>query len=116
MLFFQHNMALGPWRREPLACAELKRSYLPTLSKGMLVPQLTYTYAHKFYYLCLSITDIGNFRCTYYLASGYNTYQPSSKSFLSSDESRRVSRADAELVTEKAPFDRWCTVTTPRFY
>lgn len=66
----------------------------------MIVPQLTDAYERKFYYLRLSITDVCNFRCTYRLPGGYTpTARP--KSFLSPDESRRVSRAFAELGTEK---------------
>lgn len=65
-----------------------------------MVPQLTDAFARKFYYLRLSITDVCNFRCTYCLPGGY---QPngSPKTFLSLDEIRRVSRAFAELGTEK---------------
>ncbi|USS96687.1 GTP 3',8-cyclase MoaA [Serratia symbiotica] len=64
------------------------------------MPQLTDAYERKFYYLRLSITDVCNFRCTYCLPGGYTpTARP--KSFLSPDESRRVSHAFAELGTEK---------------
>ncbi|CAM3444130.1 MULTISPECIES: GTP 3',8-cyclase MoaA [Yersinia] len=64
-----------------------------------MVPQLTDAFARKFYYLRLSITDVCNFRCTYCLPDGY---QPNGvKSFLTLDEIRRVSRAFAELGTEK---------------
>ncbi|MDT3251535.1 GTP 3',8-cyclase MoaA [Serratia sp. root2] len=65
-----------------------------------MVPQLIDAYERKFYYLRLSITDVCNFRCTYCLPDGY---QPggSPKTFLSLDEIRRVSRAFAELGTEK---------------
>ncbi|HGM6859448.1 GTP 3',8-cyclase MoaA [Serratia rubidaea] len=65
-----------------------------------MVPQLTDAFERKFYYLRLSITDVCNFRCTYCLPDGY---QPSvsPKTFLSLDEIRRVSRAFAELGTEK---------------
>lgn len=65
-----------------------------------MVSQLIDAFERKFYYLRLSITDVCNFRCTYCLPDGY---QPSSRpnTFLSLDEIRRVSRAFAELGTEK---------------
>ncbi len=65
-----------------------------------MVPQLIDAYERKFYYLRLSITDVCNFRCTYCLPDGYKP-SGSPKSFLSLDEIRRVSRAFAELGTEK---------------
>ncbi len=79
--------------------AERKRSHLPTL-EGVMVPQLIDAYERKFYYLRLSITDVCNFRCTYCLPDGYRP-NGSPKTFLSLDEIRRVSRAFAELGTEK---------------
>ncbi|MFI8415462.1 GTP 3',8-cyclase MoaA [Serratia sp. NPDC078593] len=65
-----------------------------------MVPQLIDAFERKFYYLRLSITDVCNFRCTYCLPDGY---QPSGSpnAFLSLPEIRRVSRAFAELGTEK---------------
>ncbi len=64
--------------------------------------QLIDTFSRKFYYLRLSVTDVCNFRCTYCLPNGY---QPGSnqlnKSFLTLPEIHRVSRAFAELGTEK---------------
>ncbi|SMB27253.1 molybdopterin biosynthesis protein A [Serratia proteamaculans] len=65
-----------------------------------MVPQLIDAYERKFYYLRLSITDVCNFRCTYCLPDGYRP-NGSPKTFLSLDEIRRVSRAFAELGTEK---------------
>lgn len=79
--------------------AERKRLHLPTL-EGVMVPQLIDAYERKFYYLRLSITDVCNFRCTYCLPDGYRP-NGSPKTFLSLDEIRRVSRAFAELGTEK---------------
>nr|WP_246538525.1 GTP 3',8-cyclase MoaA [Nissabacter archeti] len=66
-----------------------------------MVPQLTDAFARKFYYLRLSITDVCNFRCTYCLPDGYKSTGHAKKSFLSLDEIRRVTRAFAELGTEK---------------
>ncbi|WP_426578461.1 GTP 3',8-cyclase MoaA [Xenorhabdus stockiae] len=67
-----------------------------------MVEQLIDTFSRKFYYLRLSVTDVCNFRCTYCLPNGY---QPGSnqlnKSFLTLPEIHRVSRAFAELGTEK---------------
>lgn len=63
--------------------------------------QLTDAFERKFYYLRLSITDVCNFRCTYCLPDGYKPNGHANKSFLSLDEIRRVSRAFAELGTEK---------------
>lgn len=65
-----------------------------------MVPQLIDAYERKFYYLRLSITDVCNFRCTYCSPDGYKP-SGSPKSFLSLDEIRRVSRAFAELGTER---------------
>ncbi|WP_121500711.1 GTP 3',8-cyclase MoaA [Entomohabitans teleogrylli] len=66
-----------------------------------MVSQLTDAYARKFYYLRLSVTDVCNFRCTYCLPDGYKPNGVTSKSFLSVDEIRRVTRAFATLGTEK---------------
>lgn len=66
-----------------------------------MVSQLTDEFARKFYYLRLSITDVCNFRCTYCLPDGYRPNGDSSRRFLSLGEIRRVSRAFAELGTEK---------------
>ncbi|QCR10341.1 GTP 3',8-cyclase MoaA [Brenneria rubrifaciens] len=66
-----------------------------------MVSQLTDAFARKFYYLRLSITDVCNFRCTYCLPDGYKPNGNTPRHFLSLDEIRRVSRAFAELGTEK---------------
>ncbi|RLM25762.1 cyclic pyranopterin phosphate synthase [Brenneria alni] len=66
-----------------------------------MVSQLTDAFARKFYYLRLSITDVCNFRCTYCLPEGYKPDGVNPHRFLSLDEIRRVSRAFAELGTEK---------------
>ncbi|MBJ7221228.1 MULTISPECIES: GTP 3',8-cyclase MoaA [unclassified Brenneria] len=66
-----------------------------------MVSQLTDAFARKFYYLRLSITDVCNFRCTYCLPDGYKSNGVNPHRFLSLDEIRRVSRAFAELGTEK---------------
>lgn len=67
--------------------------------KGVIMQQLVDQFARKFYYLRLSITDVCNFRCTYCLPNGY---KPSGRhEFLSLSEIQRVSRAFAELGTEK---------------
>lgn len=59
------------------------------------------SFARKFYYLRLSITDVCNFRCTYCLPDGYKPQGATNKSFLSLDEIRRVTRAFADAGTEK---------------
>lgn len=67
--------------------------------KGVIMQQLVDQFARKFYYLRLSITDVCNFRCTYCLPDGY---KPSGRhEFLSLSEIQRISRAFAELGTEK---------------
>ncbi|MGJ7385070.1 radical SAM protein, partial [Morganella morganii] len=64
-----------------------------------MTEQLTDPFARKFYYLRLSVTDVCNFRCNYCLPDGY---KPNGhKSFLSLGEIRRVTRAFAQLGTEK---------------
>ncbi|WP_340620664.1 GTP 3',8-cyclase MoaA [Xenorhabdus siamensis] len=64
--------------------------------------QLIDMFSRKFYYLRLSITDVCNFRCTYCLPNGYQpNSSPEHKSFLTLPEIRRISRAFAELGTEK---------------
>ncbi len=73
----------------------------PVFGKVFKVQQLTDAFARKFYYLRLSITDVCNFRCTYCLPDGYRPNGHDNKSFLSLDEIRRVSRAFANLGTEK---------------
>ncbi|TKI07410.1 GTP 3',8-cyclase MoaA [Martelella alba] len=66
-----------------------------------MVPQLIDAFARKFYYLRLSVTDVCNFRCTYCLPDGYRPHGHNNKSFLSLEEIRRLTRAFAELGTEK---------------
>ena len=73
----------------------------PVFGKVLTVPQLIDAFARKFYYLRLSVTDVCNFRCTYCLPNGYQPNGHTNKSFLSLDEIRRVTRAFAELGTEK---------------
>lgn len=73
----------------------------PEFGKVFMVSQLTDAFARKFYYLRLSITDVCNFRCTYCLPDGYQANGTNPHRFLSLDEIRRVSRAFAELGTEK---------------
>ncbi|KQN56968.1 GTP 3',8-cyclase MoaA [Erwinia sp. E602] len=65
------------------------------------MPQFTDSYARRFYYLRLSITDVCNFRCTYCLPDGYKPQGVQNKSFLTLDEIRRVTRAFAAAGTEK---------------
>ncbi|MDU4093221.1 MAG: GTP 3',8-cyclase MoaA [Pantoea sp.] len=66
-----------------------------------MVTQFIDSYARKFYYLRLSITDVCNFRCTYCLPDGYKPQGATNKSFLSLDEIKRVTRAFADAGTEK---------------
>ncbi|TCV09268.1 cyclic pyranopterin monophosphate synthase subunit MoaA [Samsonia erythrinae] len=73
----------------------------PVFGKVFMASQLTDAFARKFYYLRLSITDVCNFRCTYCLPDGYQANGVNPRRFLSLDEIRRVSRAFAELGTEK---------------
>lgn len=73
----------------------------PDSGKVFLLPQFTDSFARRFYYLRLSITDVCNFRCTYCLPDGYRPDSRAQKSFLSRDEIRRVTRAFAASGTEK---------------
>ncbi|MDR5610224.1 MULTISPECIES: GTP 3',8-cyclase MoaA [unclassified Arsenophonus] len=61
--------------------------------------QLIDTFARKFYYLRLSITDVCNFRCTYCLPNGYKSN--GDQAFLSLQEITFLTKAFAELGTEK---------------
>ncbi|AHF77756.1 Molybdenum cofactor biosynthesis protein A [Sodalis praecaptivus] len=69
--------------------------------KGVTVSQLIDAFERRFYYLRLSITDVCNFRCTYCLPDGYRPQGTRNTGFLTLDEIRRVTRAFAELGTEK---------------
>lgn len=71
----------------------------PELERCFMLQQLTDTFARKFYYLRLSITDVCNFRCNYCLPNGYKPQ--GSNNFLSLDEIRRTVRAFSELGTNK---------------
>lgn len=71
----------------------------PELERCFMLQQLTDTFARKFYYLRLSITDVCNFRCNYCLPDGYKPQGPND--FLSLDEIRRTVRAFSELGTNK---------------
>lgn len=58
---------------------------LPEFGKVFMLSQLTDAFAHKFYYLRLSITDVCNFRCTYCLPDGYQPSGAPTKRSLSLD-------------------------------
>jgi len=60
---------------------------------------LTDNFGRRFSYLRLSITDVCNFSCTYCLPDGYQCDQP--RDFLSIPEIKRITKAFAELGTEK---------------
>lgn len=60
---------------------------------------LTDNFGRRFSYLRLSITDVCNFSCTYCLPDGYQCDQP--RDFLSLSEIKRITKAFAELGTEK---------------
>lgn len=60
---------------------------------------LTDNLGRRFSYLRLSITDVCNFSCNYCLPDGYQCNQP--RDFLSLDEIKRITKAFAELGTEK---------------
>jgi len=60
---------------------------------------LTDNFGRRFSYLRLSITDVCNFSCNYCLPDGYQCDQP--RDFLSIPEIKRITKAFAELGTEK---------------
>lgn len=60
---------------------------------------LTDNFGRRFSYLRLSITDVCNFSCNYCLPDGYQCDQP--RDFLSLSEIKRITKAFAELGTEK---------------
>lgn len=60
---------------------------------------LTDNFGRRFSYLRLSITDVCNFSCNYCLPDGYQCDQP--RDFLSIPEIKRLTKAFAELGTEK---------------
>ncbi len=60
---------------------------------------LTDNFGRRFSYLRLSITDVCNFSCNYCLPDGYQCDQP--RDFLSLCEIKRLTKAFAELGTEK---------------
>ncbi|PKG85201.1 GTP 3',8-cyclase MoaA [Colwellia sp. 75C3] len=60
---------------------------------------LTDNFGRRFSYLRLSITDVCNFSCNYCLPDGYQCDQP--RDFLSLCEIKRITKAFAELGTEK---------------
>ena len=60
---------------------------------------LTDSFGRRFYYLRLSLTDVCNFRCNYCLPDGYECEHD--RQFLKLDEIKRLTRAFAEMGTEK---------------
>lgn len=60
---------------------------------------LTDNFGRRFYYLRLSITDVCNFRCNYCLPDGYQCDHD--RDFLKLDEIKRITRAFANMGTEK---------------
>ena len=58
---------------------------------------LTDTFGRKFPYIRLSITDVCNYRCTYCLPQGYKKNPDDTRTFMSSEEISRLSKALSEL-------------------
>ena len=58
---------------------------------------LTDTFGRKFPYIRLSITDVCNYRCTYCLPQGYKKTPGDMRSFMSTQEISRLTKALSEL-------------------
>jgi len=59
--------------------------------------QLQDTFGRKFPYIRLSITDVCNFKCTYCLPEGYKKNPGDTRSFMSTEEISRLTKALSEL-------------------
>ena len=55
------------------------------------------TFGRKFPYIRLSITDVCNFKCTYCLPEGYKKNPGDTRSFMSTEEISRLTKALSEL-------------------
>ena len=55
------------------------------------------TFGRKFPYIRLSITDVCNFKCTYCLPEGYKKNPGDARSFMSTEEISRLTKALSEL-------------------
>ena len=58
---------------------------------------LTDTFGRKFPYIRLSITDVCNYSCTYCLPQGYKKTPGDTRSFMSTEEISRLTKALSEL-------------------
>jgi cyclic pyranopterin phosphate synthase len=58
---------------------------------------LTDTFGRKFPYIRLSITDVCNYKCTYCLPQGYKKNPGDTRSFMSTEEISRLTKALSEL-------------------
>ena len=59
------------------------------------------TFGRSFPYIRLSITDVCNYKCTYCLPQGYKKTPGDTRSFMSSDEISRLTKALSELGVTK---------------
>ena len=59
--------------------------------------ELQDTFGRKFPYIRLSITDVCNFKCTYCLPEGYKKNPGDTRSFMSTEEISRLTKALSEL-------------------
>lgn len=71
----------------------------PAALQSLAEPVLVDSFARRFGYLRLSITDVCNFRCSYCLPNGYKP--DGSRDFLSRSELLRVARTFVSLGTRK---------------
>ena len=59
--------------------------------------ELQDTFGRKFPYIRLSITDVCNYKCNYCLPQGYKKTPGDTRSFMSSEEISRLTKALSEL-------------------
>ena len=89
------NMPLSVQADTSRPAASQRSGALQSLAEPVLVD----SFARRFGYLRLSITDVCNFRCSYCLPNGYKP--DGSRDFLSRSELRRVARSFVSLGTRK---------------
>tara|TARA_B110001450_G_scaffold160384_1_gene149559 strand:- start:1690 stop:1947 length:258 start_codon:yes stop_codon:yes gene_type:complete len=59
------------------------------------------SFGRKFPYIRLSITDVCNYRCTYCLPQGYTKTPGDTRTFMSTEELSRLTKALSELGVSK---------------
>lgn len=103
MSIVENNLVPGARSRQPSVLWTRAMATIPPdtahARDPVSAPLLVDSFARRFGYLRLSITDVCNFRCSYCLPTGYKP--DGSRDFLAREELRRVAQSFVALGTRK---------------